>query len=163
MWWRLARAEFNAGKGDGNRNALKKLVAGGIVPGILAFEGDRPVGWCSVAPREDFPGLQRSRVLARVDDRPVWSIVCFFVAKDRRRTGLTERLIREAVRYAGHNGARVVEGYPVEPGEAGTADAFAFTGIASAFTRAGFVEAARRSPRRAVYRKEIGRKAGRAS
>ena len=105
-----------------------------------------------MAPREDFPALERSRVLARVDDEPVWSIVCFFVAKDMRRNGMTDDLITAAVRYARSKGARIVEAYPVEPGAAGTADAFAFTGLASAFRRAGFVEAARRSPKRAVYR-----------
>ena len=152
MWWRLPRSVFNEKKGDGNRRSMKKLVDSGVVPGILAYEGDRAVGWCSVAPREAFPALDRSRVLARVDDEPVWSMPCFFVARDRRRSGITEELIRESVRYARANGARIVEAYPVTPGEKGMADAFAFTGLASSFLKAGFIEAARRSPRRAVYR-----------
>ena len=151
-WWRLPRSTYNAGKGDGNRRFLQKLVGDGVVPGLLAYEGGRPVGWCSVAPRGDFPALDRSRVLARVDDAPVWSIVCFFVAKDMRHKGLTGDLITAAVRYARGKGARIIEAYPVEPGAGGTADAFAFTGLASAFRRAGFEEVARRSPKRAVYR-----------
>jgi GNAT superfamily N-acetyltransferase len=110
------------------------------------------VGWCSVAPRGRFPGLERSRVLARVDGESVWSIVCFFVARDARRGGVTAALIQAAVRHAAENGARIVEGYPVEPTERGMADAFAFTGLASAFRKAGFTEAARRSSKRAVYR-----------
>jgi GNAT superfamily N-acetyltransferase len=153
MWWRLTRSEFNASKGEGNRRGMKKLVGAGVLTGILAYEGERAVGWCSVAPRSDFGALARSRVLAPVDDAPVWSVVCFFVARDRRHSGLTERLLDAAVRSAKAQGARIVEGYPVEPGPAGTADAFAFTGLASVFVRAGFSEAARRSPRRAVYRK----------
>jgi GNAT superfamily N-acetyltransferase len=157
MWWRLPRSEFNAKKGDGNRRSMKKLVDSGVIPGILAYEGDRAVGWCSIAPRDDFPGLDRSRVLARVDDAPVWSITCFFVARDRRHAGITGALIKEAVRFARANGARIVEAYPVEPGEKGTADAFAFTGLASAFLKTGFAEAARRSPSRAVYRRTAGR------
>lgn len=155
MWWRLQRSVYNAGRGEGNRRAMKKLVDRGTVPGIVAYEGDRPVGWCSVAPREDFPALERSRVLARVDDLPVWSIVCFFVARDMRRKGMTSDLIAAAVRYARKHGARIVEAYPVEPGTAGTADAFAFTGLASVFQKAGFVEAARRSTKRAVYRHNL--------
>ena len=67
MWWRLTRAAFNAAKGKGNRGALKRLVDSGTVPGSLAYEGGRPVGWCSIAPRDHFPALDRSRVLARVD------------------------------------------------------------------------------------------------
>ena len=163
MWWRLPRSVFNEKKGDGNRRSMKKLVDSGVVPGILAYEGDRAVGWCSIAPRDDFPALDRSRVLARVDDQPVWSMSCFFVARDRRRIGITAALIRESVRFARANGARIVEAYPVDPGEKGMADAFAFTGLASAFLKAGFVEAARRSPHRAVYRLAVnpGRRAAR--
>jgi GNAT superfamily N-acetyltransferase len=157
MWWRLPRSRFNAGKTSGNRRALKKLVDAGAEPGILAYHESRPVGWCSVAPREEYSGLERSRVLARVDDAAVWSIVCFFVARDMRHTGVTRKLIDEAVRHAKKRGARIVEAYPVEPGAGGTADAFAYTGIASTFQAAGFTEAARRSPKRAVYRKVVRR------
>ena len=59
MWWRLTTAEFERLKGEGNRTAMKKLVDSGKVPGILAFSGSRAVGWCSVAPREDFGRLER--------------------------------------------------------------------------------------------------------
>ncbi len=155
MWWRLPRSEFSAQKGEGNRRAMKALVEAGAVTGILALDGERAVGWCSVAPRADFSALARSRVLAPVDDAPVWSIPCFFVAKDVRHTGLTGMLLEAAVRYARSNGARIAEGYPVEPGQGGTADAFAFTGLASVSKRAGFTEAARRSPRRALYRRAV--------
>ena len=152
MWWRLPRSRFNTGKAGGNRRALKRLVDAGRVPGILAYDGENPVGWCSVAPRDDFPALDRSRILARLDDEPVWSIVCFFVAKEARRRGLTAGLIKAAVGYARKNGARVVEAYPVAPARGGMPDAWAYTGFESVFARAGFTEAARRSPRRAVWR-----------
>jgi len=75
MWWRLKRKEFEAQQGDGNRAAMKAIVESGRVPGILGYDGDRAVAWCSVAPREDFPSLNRSPVLKRLDDEPVWSIV----------------------------------------------------------------------------------------
>jgi GNAT superfamily N-acetyltransferase len=156
MWWRLPRSRFNSGKGEGNRKSLKRLVSAGTVPGILAYDGQKPVGWCSVGPRDEFPVLDRSRVLARVDDQQVWSIVCFFVAKDRRRAGMTGALIAAAVSWARKNGARIVEAYPVEPTGRGMPDAFAYTGLVSAFTAKGFVEAARRSPHRAVYRLRLG-------
>jgi len=151
MWWRLPRSRFNTGKAGGNRRALKRLVDAGRVPGILAYDGEKPVGWCSVAPRDDFPALDRSRVLARLDDEPVWSIVCFFVAKEVRRRGLTAGLIKAAVGHARKNGARVVEAYPLAHAK-GIPDPWAYTGFESVFARAGFTEAARRSPRRAVWR-----------
>jgi GNAT superfamily N-acetyltransferase len=157
MWWRLSRSEFEARKGEGNRRALKRLVDAGTVPGIIAYDGDQPVGWCSVAPRDDFPALARSRVLARVDDEPVWSIVCFFVVKHVRRQGLTGKLIKAAVSYARRNGARIVEAYPIAPAEGGMPDAWAYTGFEPVFAKAGFTEAARRSTRRAVWRLQTRR------
>ncbi len=152
MWWRLPRAAFVKGKGAGNRRALRKIVSAGGVPGLIAYSDGIPAGWCSVAPRGDYPVLSRSRVLAPVDDRPVWSIVCFFVAKPFRRTGLTAALIEGALAYAKKNGAVIVEGYPVEPKKGAVPDAFAYTGLASSFRRAGFVEVARRSATRPFMR-----------
>jgi GNAT superfamily N-acetyltransferase len=156
MWWRLPRSRFNAGRSGANRRALKSLIDGGTVPGVLAYDGDRAVGWCAIAPREQYASLERSRVLARIDLQPVWSIVCFFVARDYRRQGLTVKLIKAAVSHAKKNGARIVEGYPSDSPEGGMPDAFVYTGLASAFARAGFTEAARRSPRRAVWRLATG-------
>jgi GNAT superfamily N-acetyltransferase len=152
MWWRLARSAFVKGKGAGNRRALRRIVDAGRVPGLIAYCDGMPAGWCSVAPREDYPVLSRSRVLAPVDDRPVWSIVCFFVAKPFRRTGLTAALIEGALAYAKKKGAAIVEGYPVEPKERTMPDAFAYTGLASSFRRAGFTEVARRSATRPFMR-----------
>lgn len=152
MWWRLARSAFVKGKGAGNRRALKRIVGAGRVPGLVAYLDGTPAGWCSVAPREDYPVLSRSRVLAPVDDRPVWSIVCFFVAKPFRRAGLTSALIEGALAYAKKKGAAIVEGYPVEPKKGDMPDAFAYTGLASSFRAAGFVEVAWRSAARPFMR-----------
>jgi GNAT superfamily N-acetyltransferase len=156
MWFRLKRSEFDAQKGEGNRQAMKAIVESGEVPGILAYAGDEPVGWCSVGPREAFPVLERSRILKPVDEQPVWSVVCFFVAKTHRRQGLTERLLRAAIAYAGEHGARIVEGYPVDPVKPSVPDPFAYTGFISAFRKAGFVEVARRSETRPIMRYYIG-------
>ena len=76
MYWRLRRSEFEQLSGDGNREMLKAIVDSGEVPGILAYTGEQPIGWCSVAPRADFSTLDRSRILKPVDDEPVWSITC---------------------------------------------------------------------------------------
>jgi GNAT superfamily N-acetyltransferase len=153
-WWKATRAEFDAGRGKGNLSAMRREVRGGAVPGILAYDDEGPVGWCAVEPREAYPRLARSRTLAPVDDAPVWSVTCFFVARRARRTGVTAVLLEAAARHARASGARILEGYPVDPrGE--TADAWLYTGLASTFERAGFVEAARRSPTRPVMRKAL--------
>src|SRR5579863_6763881 len=73
IWWRVTRAEFAWQANEGNRQALKRIVGAGEVPGLLAYAGEQPIGWCSVAPREAFTSLERSRTLKRIDDQPVWS------------------------------------------------------------------------------------------
>jgi GNAT superfamily N-acetyltransferase len=155
MFWRLKRSVFNEQKGEGNRQALRALVAGGAVPGILAYAGPRPVGWCAVAPRPDYPALERSRVLKPIDDLAVWSVSCLFVARDFRNQGVSVQLLGAAVDHVRGQGGTVVEGYPVEPRTDQVPAAFAWTGLASAFLQAGFVEAARGSETRPIMRYNI--------
>jgi GNAT superfamily N-acetyltransferase len=161
MWFRQTNAEFARSRGDGNRRALQRVVRSGAPAGVLAYAGKEPVGWCAVAPREHFTRLARSRVLQPVDDRPAWSVPCFFVAARARRKGVTARLLESAVAHAAHRGARLVEGYPVEPRSGAMPDLFGYYGIASVFRGAGFREVARRSPTRPVMRLEVGPAAGR--
>ena len=153
---RQTRAEWERYKGVQNRQKMRRLVhKGKRPPGLLAYVGRTPVGWISIEPREVFSKLARSRVLAPVDDKPVWSIVCFFVAKEYRGQGVSVALIEGAVDYARSKGARIVEGYPVEPKKLPMAPVFAFTGLASAYRRARFKEVARRSPTRPIMRRNL--------
>jgi GNAT superfamily N-acetyltransferase len=145
MWWRITRSEFDRNHGEGNRRALKRIVDSGTVPGILAYLQEKPIGWCSVAPREQFPVLDRSRMLKRVDDRPVWSIICFFVPRPYRRQGLSSLLIRGALEYAKGQGATIVEAYPVDKESPKNTSVEAFTGFAKTFRALGFREVIRRS------------------
>jgi len=155
MYWRLRHREWELMRGEDNRAALRQLVDAGAAPGILAYADGQPAGWCALAPRADYPRLASSRILKPVDERPVWSVTCFFVARPFRRQGLTVELLRAAVAYAGSQGARIVEGYPVEPPAGKVPDTFVYTGLASAFRQAGFVEVARRSPTRPIMRQYI--------
>ena len=152
MYWRLAHKQFNQQTGDLNRNSMQTLVDSGVIPGLLAYQDGVAGGWCSVAPRSEFPTLARSRILKPVDEQPVWSIVCFFIARTHRRKGLTVQLLQAALEYARSNGAKILEGYPVDPKAAKTPDAFAYTGLSSAFLQAGFHEVARRSETRLIMR-----------
>ncbi len=163
MLWRQTRKEFEANKGDGNRRAMRALVKSGVEPGLLALRhtGDgseptaEPVGWCAIAPRDDYPTLSRSRILKPVDDRPVWSVSCLFIHRSARRQGVATALLRAAADHARRKGARILEGYPQEPKKDPMPAAFAWTGIASSFLRAGFTEVARRSPTRPIMRLEL--------
>jgi GNAT superfamily N-acetyltransferase len=154
MFWRAPRRDFEMGKGAGNKRALKKIVTSGREPGIIAYSGKEPVGWCAVAPREEYVALERSRVLKPVDEKPVWSISCLFIKKSYRRKGVSAHLLRAAVEFAGSRGATVVEGYPVEPSMPGMPDAFLWHGVPSAFRAAGFSEVLRRSKSRPIMRFE---------
>lgn len=152
MWWRIKRSEFEKEKGDGNKHAMRELVRSGSIPGILAYDGKKPVAWCSVAKREEFPALARSRILGPVDSNPVWSVVCFFVKKDYRNKGLTVELLEAVVEYVKENGGKIVEGYPIEPKKKPWPAVFSSTGLFSAFKRVGFREVIRRSETRPIMR-----------
>jgi GNAT superfamily N-acetyltransferase len=160
MSWRLARAAFNQGKGDANRSAMRALAEqgqqpGNNVPGILLYKDDSAIGWCSVAPRAEFVALERSRVWQPVDGNPVWSISCFFVAKGHRNQGMSMELLRAAVEFARSRGARIVEGYPQEVEGDQLPAPFVWTGLASAYRKAGFREVLRRSEKKPIMRYEI--------
>ena len=160
MWWRLKRSVFNQQKGEGNRRAMKAIVRSGEIPGILAYFDGRPIGWCSVAPRETFTVLDRSRVLKKIDDLPVWSIVCFFIDKKSRNQGVTIQLLEAAIDHVRKKEGKVLEGYPIDPGKKRVPGVFAYTGFLSAFKEAGFTECARRSETRPIMRLYIQRMSG---
>jgi GNAT superfamily N-acetyltransferase len=154
MACRLTHAAYERNKGSGNKRAFKKIVMSGDTPGLLAYADDEPVGWCSVAPREAFSFLERSRVLKPVDDRSVWSVSCLFVLRPYRGRGISVRLLKAAIDFARQRGAPAIEGYPNDP-DAKMPDTFAWTGVASAFRKAGFTEVARRSSHRPIMRRNL--------
>jgi GNAT superfamily N-acetyltransferase len=152
MWWRLSRREFEIGQGAGNRRAMKHLVDSGSIPGLLAYKGKKAIGWCSIAPREQYGALERSRVLKRLDSEPVWSIVCFFIHKECHGRGVSEKLIRGAVKYAGSCGAKIVEAYPTIPRRKELPPVSSFMGLPQIFRKAGFAECKRPSASKVVMR-----------
>jgi GNAT superfamily N-acetyltransferase len=154
MFWRRPRKDFVAGKGADNKRAFKKLIASNHVPGILAYDGDEPIGWCSVAPRETFLSLQRSRSLAPIDDQPVWSVSCLFVDKRCRRQGVAAVLLRAASDYVSSQGGKIVEGYPSVTAKK-LPDPWVWTGVLPAYLQAGYKVVKRPSASRAIVRKML--------
>ena len=152
MYWRISSSQWKNQQGAGNKRAIKKIIFSDIVPGILAYDNDIPIGWCSVAPRGEFSRLVNSKILKPVDENPVWSVVCFFITKNCRRKGVSVDLLNAAKKYVKSKRGKIIEGYPVEPKENKYADAFAYTGLASAFTQSGFKEVTRRSETRPIMR-----------
>lgn len=156
MFWRLPRKDWDAKRGPDNKNALKKIVeASRPSPGILAYARNEPVGWCAIAPRGQYVALERSRILKPVDDEPVWSISCLFIKRTHRRQGLSTLLLKAVVEFAAGEGAKIIEGYPVEPTMAKMPDPFLWHGVPSAFKAAGFKEVLRRSQTRPIMRLQI--------
>jgi ribosomal protein S18 acetylase RimI-like enzyme len=157
MYWRLAKGEWKGPQRERSvRNKVKfaKIVAAGPAPGVLAFDGATAVGWVAIAPRADFPALDRSRFLKAVDEESVWSLPCFYIKSGYRGRGIMRALVAAAVDHAAAAGARIVEAYPVDTAKRLSA-ASAYTGAASTFRRAGFKTVARRAAHRPIVRKSV--------
>lgn len=148
MYWRIGN-EYTRRAGEQNKAALLELVRTGPPPGLLAFDGDLPVGWCQVTPRSALPWLERSWRLKRVDDLPVWSLSCFYIRIGWRRKGVTTALIRAALAFAQVRGAPALEAYPLD---VSLTPSTSSTGYASTFERLGFIEVARHVPPRPIMR-----------
>ncbi|MYY09298.1 GNAT family N-acetyltransferase [Streptomyces sp. SID4919] len=156
MHWRLPFKEWQAGAGDGNRDALRTRSAQRPPPGLVCYLDDEPVGWVGIGARPEYPRLRRSPVTKALDTAPVWVINCLFVRRDHRHRGLQTKMITAACGFAAENGQRTVEGFPVDPAPGRTAGADnAMTGIASAFRAAGFTEVARRRKDRPAMRRTV--------
>jgi GNAT superfamily N-acetyltransferase len=144
MFFRGIRKDWNENIGEGNRLRLQAIVDQEKPVGLLAYDGEIPVGWCAVAPREDYAALERSRYYKAVDNKKVWSITCFFTAKTYRRKGVTKFLIAEAIKYANGHGAEALEAYPLVPKKESVPDIYAYTGFYQVFIDLGFTVAAMR-------------------
>ena len=155
MWWRLDAAKWAAGKGTSNKNAFRRIVREDREPGFIAYRGSVPVAWCAIEPRERYPRLARARSLTPIDDRPVWSVTCFFVTPSERRQGTSVALLKAAAEHVKQRGGTTIEGYPVVPSTDAMPAAFAWTGILSSFLAAGFREVKRPSKSKAIVRLEL--------
>jgi GNAT superfamily N-acetyltransferase len=162
-FFRIRQVDFATATAHSNRavleGAVESTAAEGRAPGLIAYRDGQPVGWVSLGPREDYARLQHSRVLAPIDDRPVWSIVCFVVARRARKQGIANALLDAAVAYAAEHGATLLEAYPADTHGERIPSASAYRGTMSMFERAGFGVAATRranraSPARPIVRRE---------
>ncbi len=151
MSWRLMKSEFDSNKGSGNKKLIKNIVKSGQIPGLLAYDKGTPIGWISFGPREVFPRMEKAPTLKSIDDQPVWSVACLFIAKGYRRQGVAVDLLNASLKFAKKNKAKIVEGYPFDPG-LDLPDPFVWMGLVSSYEKAGFKEVARNSPKRPIMR-----------
>ena len=135
-----------------NKAEFREVVKRGPPPGLLAFDGDRAVGWCQLTPRDSVPALDRAWRLKRVDDLPVWSLSCLYIRKGYRRRGITSQLIAAALKAAKRAKAPALEAYPFDADVSPSASG---CGYASSFVRAGFETVTRRTPARPIMRHDL--------
>ena len=154
IYRKTGQVSVSQASGSGHKDELRTLVRSGVVPGLVGYADGLPVGWISLGPREDYRKLERSRIMKAVDDTPVWSIVCTYVAKAYRGKGYQHKLLSGAIDYARDQGVRTLEAYPVDKPER-SHDDFMFFGSRSLYERAGFREVVRRSPTRLVMRRGL--------
>ena len=132
-----------------------------LSPGLVGYRDGRAVGWVSLAPREDFGRLEASKVLARVDATPFWSIVCFVVSRKARGKGVAAAMLEAAIAYASEHGATMLEAYPVAATRGRVDPSNAYHGVQSMYERAGFRVIETRqwnksSPERPIMRLALG-------
>lgn len=157
MHWRSSIAEWMENKGDGNKAAMRALAERDTPPGVVGYLDAEPVAWCAFGDRSDFPRMQRSALLRPIDDEPVVSLACLLIRKDHRGDGLYAAWIGAVCDHlAGTSSTRTVEAYPTEPPDGRSLGSdTAMTGIAGAFTDAGFTEIARPRYDRPVMRYQL--------
>jgi GNAT superfamily N-acetyltransferase len=138
QYYRLSAGDFDRLGRDGGPAALRGQLGDDPPPGLLAYLDDAPVGWCGIGVRSEMQRLVRSRTIPLLDERPVWSIVCFLIKAGMRRRGIARALLEGAVAYARQAGAVGLEGYPVDPQGARLQTAALYVGTTSMFEAAGF-------------------------
>jgi GNAT superfamily N-acetyltransferase len=155
MYFRLPYKTFQENKPHGNKKLMKQLVKKGLPQGLIAFIDKQPAGWIALAPREDYMKIENSRVFKRMDDKPVWSITCFFVKKEFRHKGLSQQLIKGAIDFARKKKIKTLEAYPAIPYNEKVPHPFLWVGILSSFIKNGFTIVRQHSKSRAMVRLEL--------
>ena len=151
MYWRIGAA-YRKRPRDKNKAAFREVVKRGPPPGLIAFDGDLPVGWCQLTPRNALPWLDRGWRLKRVDAVPVWSLSCFYVRIGYRRKGVTAALIEAAIKAAKRAKAPALEGYPLDAEKTPSTSS---TGYATTFAGAGFKTVACHVSPRPIMRHDL--------
>lgn len=140
--YRLTSSKENrelVGPARGER--VRELVSQDPSPGVIAYDGDEPVGWAGVHPRAD-TSFATNRRIPHVDDLEVWSVWCIRVRPGHRGEGISHALLAGAVAFAREHGAPAIEGYPVDNRGAKVDLTMAYVGTRALFERAGFAKAA---------------------
>ena len=151
-WWILTNRDWEEAGYDGRRELIERYVAEGAIPGLLAYDGDDPIGWVSVGPRDRYARMMsmRSRAFRPLDDQPSWVVNCFYIARGRRGSGIATALLEAAVAFAVDRGATLIDGHPKDTSVRKIANSDLFVGSLAMFLAAGFTAVERRNGRPVV-------------
>jgi GNAT superfamily N-acetyltransferase len=143
QYWRQSSGAYRAGgPGSGERNLRGQVDAGPPAPGLIAYDDGEPAGWVGLGARASMERLVRSRTIPAIEDKPVWSIVCFKVRVGHRRKGVARALLDAAIDYTARHGAPALEAYPIDPEGERLDVAFSYVGFTGMFEAAGFEQVA---------------------
>ncbi|HLQ78454.1 MAG TPA: GNAT family N-acetyltransferase [Terriglobia bacterium] len=138
QYWRQSSSAYSSNAPGSGKKDLLQQVRNGPPPGMLAYFNDRPVGWLGFWPRENLERLAHSRTIPKIDDKPVWSIVCFKIQVGYRRKGIAKALLRGAIETAREFGAPAIEAYPIDPQGERIDVSLGYVGFIKMFEAAGF-------------------------
>jgi GNAT superfamily N-acetyltransferase len=165
MYFRARGRSWSNSSSASNRSDLRRLAAradagDAVPPGLVGYLGDRIVGWVSLGPREDYERLAFSKLLRPVDERPVWSIVCFVVGRHHRGQGIAAAMLDGAIAFARERGVATLEAYPLHESRGRVPGSAAYVGTQGMFEKAGFRVVETRhwnedSPPRPIMRLEL--------
>jgi GNAT superfamily N-acetyltransferase len=159
QWWRLPRGGklWDETKGPKAKRMMKKLFKSNQITGLIAYDDNLPVGWCSYGPRTDFPRTERTKAYVRDDIESVWSINCFFIDRHYRQKGVARLMLRAAMKFIRKRKVKKIEAYPVTLTKDGKKlpAAFSYTGPIKIFEGEGFKIIQRIAPTRPLVRKSL--------
>jgi GNAT superfamily N-acetyltransferase len=155
MFFRMPRKEFHSTDPEEHRKMFEQVAKSGAPAGLLAYDGEKAVGWCAVAPRTEYTAIVQSRLYQPVDDQPIWSLTCFFIRRGFRHKGVSRFLIARAIEYARDHGAAAVEAYPMMHTGSKVQEASAYTGFDTVFADLGFELIENRSGKHPIMRYPI--------
>ena len=159
-YFRLAPKQRDALSKDDKKNLLKQATKDALPPGLIALDGEEPVGWVQVTPRAHVPRWNTERTVSRPFDGDdpadpgLWAISCFFIQSRQRGQGISHVLLEAAVAHARGNGARIVEACPILKAKQSKSVGL-FVGSVSVFRKAGFETVAERKAGRPLMRKVL--------
>ncbi|WP_439594140.1 GNAT family N-acetyltransferase [Microbacterium sp.] len=155
QWWTLTNARFQSTSVAEREQLLRGDLSASVAPALIAYVDGEAAGWVRVSPRPIQQRIARTKMIKDataepLDDPTVWAISCFVVRKEHRGQGLNAKLLDAAVEHARANGARVIEGYPVDAAVGKHPANDLYHGVLSTFADAGFEEVARPKPDRPI-------------